>query len=279
MEESNSFELRTFSVSEQLQTLVSLTTPENSSIVPAAPPSPLFDGINEHINIEPFPELDAMSLAEGTSSAPDHCVVHCDKNVCMRLRLTRRAFRPCTCPAVAPPPLPRPEPSTTQSSRPSLTFRPLSKSREDLQALVRSKNRSTEIEIHLDEVQAQLQHLEMETLALALRNVAFMEAMRDAFSDHDITIAVRTVQQFFHEMNLYFARTIQQSGTRTIALGQLCQELDVYRWTMLRDWVERYGTEDECERILPFYGMQCVYRADSGALGAVSTLGFILSTF
>lgn len=64
-------------------------------LLPVASPSPLFTGINEDIDVEPFPEFfDPCPLIKAD---PLHCVLHCNHDICKRLDEFGKCELPCRC--------------------------------------------------------------------------------------------------------------------------------------------------------------------------------------
>jgi hypothetical protein len=251
---------------------------ENDFVL-VAPPSPLFEGVNQDINTEPFPEFEDSPLLS-TSSPPEplHCVLHCDEKVCKHLQGLRRAIPPCRCASESAADEPLSELQTEEQQRPR---QPMNVDRyryhtEHAQELLKSASPDTEIEIYLPEALAQLNYLADKTTEQALENEGFLEAMQATLPDQEEEnyLAHRTVAQFFDIMILYFSRTVQPTGHRIVKLKQLQLELDAYLWTTLRDWVEDHCDDATGDRILTCIGTDCFRRAEAvgGAPAAVLAL-------
>ncbi|KAH7377388.1 hypothetical protein BKA66DRAFT_468044 [Pyrenochaeta sp. MPI-SDFR-AT-0127] len=76
--------------------------PSSKIRLPVPPPSPLFAGINEDINMEPFPDLQISDLDTLEETEPLHCIIHCQEDICQRMVYHERAVPPCRCELEAP---------------------------------------------------------------------------------------------------------------------------------------------------------------------------------
>ncbi|RAR02570.1 hypothetical protein DDE82_005658 [Stemphylium lycopersici] len=248
-----------------------INIPPRNVRLPIAPLSPFFDGINEEINTEPFPSFeDPLCLPATVPDESFHCIHHCDEDICKRLRQNRRRrIPPCRCDFEQVPDTS--ESATEPSHRPPLNVQALSDDARD-QALLKPASPDTEFKIYFTEALAVLRHLDNCAAAQVLRNRGFMTAIEHDFPGQQFSIAFSAVDIFFGMMHLYFSRTHHSSDTRVVTVKQLRVELDVYVWTMLRDWVEQNCDYETLEYIMNRHGPNCIETADAGAPAAV--LGF-----
>ena len=75
-----------------------ITIPIIRVILPVAPPSPFFDGMNQDINTDPFPAfVDLSGALKDPDSEPIHCSVHCQMTICRRMRKKGIKVSECQC--------------------------------------------------------------------------------------------------------------------------------------------------------------------------------------
>ena len=71
---------------------------KSNLLLPVAPTSPLFDGMNQDINTEAFPAFeDLPGFFDDEASEPVHCSVHCKMNTCWRMRKKGIKVSECQC--------------------------------------------------------------------------------------------------------------------------------------------------------------------------------------
>ncbi|CAO2649844.1 Nn.00g011360.m01.CDS01 [Neocucurbitaria sp. VM-36] len=210
-----------------------ITVPASNLRLPVAPPSPYFDGINTHINTEPFPNFMDIIDSDGVKQVESlHCVLHCHETICRRMKLKGRKIPPCRCA------LEQTQPVKTKPPRPTLhIYDSVMHSLGVISAQVEPKQ---ELDIHLIDIDKLLVEMENHAATRALQDHDLLDAFRRDELLYEATTALETVECFFDDMRVYFSNTLRESGHRVLSVQQLRAELNVYVWTMLGKCIERY---------------------------------------
>jgi hypothetical protein len=220
-------------------TLTMSITPLNLRL-PVAPPSPPYPGLNQDINTEPFPDY---IESPGFGAGPSHCSADCSHTVCWSLSLHDDPPA-CHCGSdTSEAPLSRDQ--ILPTSILVVNAASLELAREAHQGTARDDSLTV---YHRDAQSLLSQHqlyLYTETrhideLALNLYQHLGPIAADEAMSVTDF---------FFTNMGLYVVRTLHAAETRELTLEQLCVELHVYLWTMLRDYAAAYAEEHPDEEV------------------------------
>jgi hypothetical protein len=232
--------------------------------LPVAPSSKcLFNGMNDDSNTEPFPTIeDAFDPDHQTESL--HCVLHCGETICRRMVFEELEIPPCRCPVDGVEEVAAP---ASTGYRPALyldhhTIR-------SLRDVAVCADMDQKVTIHHDEVFSMLSAPESQASATAMHNHALTAALRAQAPGQARVVALRAAKTFFRDMRLYFSRTLRTYPHREVTIQELRTELDVYLWTMLRNWAyENYYGDDE-DVVLDSRGAECLEQDIPGAPGAV----------
>ena len=75
-----------------------ITIPTTRLLLPVAPPSPFFDGMNQDIDTDAFPVfVDLSGALKDPGLEPIHCSVHCGMSICRRMRKKGIKVSECQC--------------------------------------------------------------------------------------------------------------------------------------------------------------------------------------
>jgi hypothetical protein len=221
------------------RTLTMSITPLNLRL-PVAPPSPPYPGLNQEVNTEPFPDyIESPSFDAG----PSHCSADCSHTICWSLSL-HDVPPACHCGSdTSDAPLSRgqiPPTSTLIVNAASLEL-----AREAHQGTARDDS----LTIYHRDAQSLLSQLQLylytETRLIDELALNLCEHLGSVAADE----AMAATDFFFTNMCLYVARTLYATKVRELTLEQLCVEVHVYLWTMLRDYVAAYAEENPDEEV------------------------------
>lgn len=237
--------------------------------LPIAPPSPLFDGINEDIDTDRFPAFkDPLNIRQSVPApapAPvSHCTLHCGHQVCMRLIENVPDYPACQCES---------EEEEEEEETATSWYRP----EMDLDHLVMSCIGDTiantdplhEISIYYKEVLKILAHLQDHARSRAPHMEHLRFAMGCDYPEDEGDATLAAIHHIFRILRLYFHRTLRSPDHRSISIQQLQREWNVYLWTLLAEWVEACCDDATRHRVLQEGGPICVTKADSGSSAAV----------
>jgi hypothetical protein len=227
--------------------------------------SPLFGGIIEDADIEPFPEF--VDPCPPVKAEPLHCILHCQDSICERLVYYGRRIPPCRCgdEVFQPEPLA----STPITASPEISLD------ETIFATIHNLEVDVEmIEIRRDDLPRLMSQFATIVLSRALMNKEFMATMR-IHRPHQTNRAARGIVAYvFKLIWLYFDRTIGDNERCTVAPRDLHAVLKMYFSTGLSEWIEENLDTWEQDVIFdngldPRMVLEC---ADFGLAGAVSKL-------
>jgi hypothetical protein len=221
------------------RTLTVSITPLNLRL-PVAPPSPPYPGLNQDINTEPFPDyIESPSFGAG----PNHCSADCSHTVCRSLSLHDVAPA-CHCGSdTSDAPLSRsPTPSTSILVVNAVSLE-----------LAREAHQGTAgddfLTVYLEDAESLLSQLHLylytETRLIDELALNLYEHLGPVAAD----VAMGLTDFFITNMGLYVVRTLHAMESRELTLEQLCLELHVYLWTMLRDYAAAYAEEHPDEEV------------------------------
>lgn len=240
-----------------------LVIPSSTLRLPIAPPSPYFDGMNTVINTEPFPDFSTVLDLEPVEKAePLHCVLHCQNSVCRTMVRAQSALPPCRCAFEKT----RDEPEYVPSLGPPLLENMMEKFGEIGELADGQQN----IVVVTSDVLPLLADLANYSAACALRDEDLRMELRSAFTGQDVAAAIEVSEMFFRGMRTYFNRTLCTLGGRNLTVHQLRSEVDVYIWTMYREWVSYHYDDATVDQLTCDGGLRgIVLHANYGAPGAV----------
>jgi hypothetical protein len=221
------------------RTLTMSITPLNLRL-PVAPPSPPYPGLNQDINTEPFPDY---IESPGFDAGPNHCSADCSHTVCRSLSL-HDVPPACHCGSdTSDEPLSRgktPPTSIVVVNAASLELAREAHQRtagDDFLTVYHEDAESLVEQLHL--------YLYTETRLIDELALNLYEHLGPVAADE----AMGLTDFFFTNMGLYVVRTLHAIEARELTLEQLCLELHVYLWTMLRDYAAAYAEEHPDEEV------------------------------
>lgn len=234
--------------------------------LPVAPPSPLFDGINEETNTHRFPAFqDALNIRKSVPTPEPHCTLHCSYKVCVR-QMTKEFGSPiCQC-------VSEEEESSVSWYRPVMELEEL-----DLMCIADNTAKidpAQEIDIHIEDATRVVAYLEPRAVTRAMDDGYLRRAMMADFGQDEEVTTRDAVHRFFYLVRVYFDRTLHSTGQRVISIEQLRCELDVYVWTLLDEWVTKYCDRETQRLVLENNGPMCILDATVGAPAAVLELWY-----
>jgi hypothetical protein len=221
------------------RTLTMSITPLNLRL-PVAPPSPPYTGLNQDINTEPFPDyIESPSFGAG----PSHCSADCSHTVCWSLSLHDVAPA-CHCGSDT-----SDAPLSCGKTPPTSILVVNAVSLE----LGREAHQCTAgddfLTVYHEDAQSLLSQLQLylytETRLIDELAYNLYEHLGPVAAD----VAMGLTDFFFTNMSLYVVRTLHAMQARELTLEQLCLELHVYLWTMLRDYAAAYAEEHPDEEV------------------------------
>ena len=209
----------------------SIAPPSDKPVPFVAPPSPLFAGINEDINLEPFPDLEDFSYPEAPETEPLHCTLHCQHDICMSMVCRKIEIVQCSC-------TPKAEQQSEEESSletapaPSLTeFEVDDLVLNSLGRIAARADPDREITVRGEDIPALLGPLEYHAEVRAMDDLA--PAMETVVSEQrNVAAALEFTEILFEDIRLYFARILRPSGYRVLTPRQLRLELLFYAKTM-----------------------------------------------
>jgi hypothetical protein len=210
-----------------------MITPLNLRL-PVALPSPPYPGLNQDINTEPFPDY---VDTPGFEAEPGHCTIDCSHTVC--ISISRHDSPPsCHCDED------NEEETLSSLARAQYLPRSTIEVNDDTIDLARAMHQATDrdhaITIHCRDAHSLLSQLEF-FLLLETRHIDELSYQLSIwFSDEAAEESVAVCEFFFITMRMYVLRTLQPTEPRVLTLDQLCAEIHVYLWTMLREYVDAY---------------------------------------
>lgn len=230
---------------------------------PAAPPSPT---IYDNVVTEPFPDF--VDERSPSDQSDPHCALHCKHLVCSYIIYRPRTPQEpskCTCA----------DGNDSCSSAYSPTLAPfLPVDSTTLPPL--SLQDDHIITLNLTDSLVLFRHLKYYTDCNESRTAALAQALVSFYPYQADEMVQELVNMFFSILNTYFRRTIS-AGNRTMTVGDLKRELQVYIWTLLRDFVYRYAPNERVEDYWNYMIEGCqaplpaLYELDkSKGLGAVA---------
>jgi hypothetical protein len=244
-----------------------LITPANLRL-PVAPPSPQFEGINLDIDTEPFPDyIDIIELEDD----PTHCTASCSHTVCVWVSMSdsppqcychddeessayyEHVESLTSCEDIEPPTsfegIESSTPLDNLPAAPNSTVRVNYKIISQAQQTMRFTSPTDTIEIQSCDAQSILLNLETYLLHSTSRVDELGQELDIWFPAEGADEAVSVCDFFFTNMQIYILRTISKSEPRILTVKELCTELEVYLWTMLREYVEAYSVTHELDYV------------------------------
>jgi hypothetical protein len=235
-------------------------------LLPVASPSPV-SGINGEAKIEPFPEY--VDRCPPVKAEPLHCVLHCKHDICKRLIEFGTCVLPCRCgDEVA-----QEEPAVTTP----LSKGPIVALDETIIATIQDIesdiNADQIIEVQRENARLLIEQFELYVARRILQNEDFMATMcayAPRMPDH---AARAIVADAFELISLHTERTMRDVDSRKVTPRNLYAELKLYLWTGLEEWIDKYSSDPELEKILGNSDPRSTLEAANfGLAGAVSEL-------
>lgn len=236
--------------------------------LPVAQPSPLFDGINEDINIHRFPAFQDPLTIEGVPALAPHCTLHCGHRVCMHLSMKGLDSLACQCGSEEREP--KEEKTVMTWYRPEMDLDYLVMN--SIEDSIANADPLHEIDVYYNEVLKILAHLQERARSLALHNEYLVRAVHCDYPGHEEEIAYAAVDHIFRIMRLYFHRILRSQDHHLISIQQLQRELNVYLWTLLAEWVEAHCDDETRNRVVLNEGPASIIQAISGSTAAILEL-------
>ena len=237
--------------------------------LPIAPPSPFFDGMNEDINTEPFPEF--IDPCPPVKAEPLHCILHCSAEICTTL--TDRGFQAeCRCgDEVFQPEVEVCTPPTFTVPVPELNKSIFHTARE----VQEHTDPSQVIAIRHDDARKLLAALKKLIATRVTQDQDLLKKLRNYFPNREPKqIALAILEEFFNLMTLYLTRTLSTTNQRSLSVRDLRLELKLYAWTGFLDWIAEYcdiRTEEMVYHRM-VHESDIMETADFGLPGAVSKI-------
>jgi hypothetical protein len=237
--------------------------------MPVAPPSPFFDGMNEDINTEPFPDFIDPCLT--VMAEPLHCILHCKDSVCKHMVKKDITMLPCRC-------------GDEVDQKSTLVISPpLNGPAISLDGAIFATIKDVELDIDTDQTIEIQQHdarnlLEQFKILVTRRafaNEEFMSTVRgEAPCGPEDAARDLIISPLFKLLQMYLERTTRGTNSRTITPQDLGAELKVYLYTGLAEWINEHSNYWERQEILENCpGKRLVLEAANfGMPGAVSKL-------
>ena len=224
-----------------------MVTPLNLRL-PVAPPSPLYLGLNEDINTEPFPDY---TDSPGFEAESGHCTVDCSHIVCISLALHNS---PPNCHCAEDDTKKNPSPLSRGQILPGSTLEVNDATVETAREAHEETDCDHALTIHCQDAQSLVSQLELYLLSETKHIEELAYQLYHWLSDDGADEAIAVSDFFFITMRMYVLRTLYPGAPRVLTLEELCAEIHVYLWTMLREYVDSYAAlhpELEVENIGP----------------------------
>jgi hypothetical protein len=241
--------------------------PPGTLRLPVAPPSPFFDGMNEDINTEPFPDY----FDEYPPSAK-HCHVHCWERVCRKIT-KKNSHTTCMCREENKP--------KYKVSAPRFSFAARELEDEDLLVIRRAAaHAAPDALITITHTDAEILIRELEFLIAdrMSENLEFLAVLGAYWPNRvgsEDRVAIAIVEQFFNLVTLYLSHKLTPAAKPlTIIVDQLRADLKVYAWTGFAEWLNKYCDVRTVKKVHAQTGRDSsiMEATDFGVPGAVSRL-------